>query len=357
MKSREVNRIEVVEFRDLPGIEGTDLKLGAFSGLTFEGNLSGRYTFKTHTDRGPNLDPVSVGKDGKKLRRPFLYPDFQPRWVQFSFDPASKTLRLDGQTPLTFNGKKMTGLPNKLGGDGADEIPVNQKGNPVKTDLMGIDPEGIARAEDGSYWMSDEYRPSLLHFSADGKLLTRLVPEGSPKGTGTPSLPAHYRMRQLNRGFEGVAYRDGTVYGFLQSALDGDQGFTRVVAVDAKTGKPSAEYRYEFEPTNEGVAKIDKIGDAVALPNGAFLVIEQNSATGASSFHSVFKIEIGEGEKLKKTLVADLVALGVSNYEKVEGLSVVDKSTLALVTDNDFNATGRGENPAFVLVHLAEPLL
>ncbi|RYZ65315.1 MAG: esterase-like activity of phytase family protein, partial [Proteobacteria bacterium] len=264
---RDVNRIEVIEFRDLPGLEESDIQLGGFSGLTFDGNMSGRLTFKTHTDRGPNENPRPMEKKGagKSMRRPFLLPEFQPRWVQFSFEPASKTLRLDNQILLTHNGKKMTGLPNKFEGEKWDEYPVDKNDKPLRLDLMGIDPEAIVRSTDGTYWMSEEYRPSLLHFSAEGKLLKRLVPEGSPAGTGEPLLPGRYLKRRLNGGFEGIAFREGTVYGFLQSSLTGEDGKTRILAVDSESGKTKADYLYEFEKAPEGWSAPNKIGDAAAL--------------------------------------------------------------------------------------------
>lgn len=352
--AHEVNRIEVIEFRDLPGLEESEIQLGGFSGLTFDGNMSGRLTFKTHTDRGPNENPRKTG--AKKSRRPFLIPDFQPRWVQFSFEPASKTLRLDNQILLTHNGRKMTGLPNKFEGDKWDEFPVDKNDKPISLDLMGIDPEAIVRTADGSYWMSEEYRPSLMHFSADGKMLKRLVPEGSPQGTGEALLPGRYLKRRMNGGFEGIAFRDGTVYGFLQSSLGGEEGRTRILAVDSETGKTKAEYLYEFDKAPEGTPAPNKIGDAAALPDGSFLVIEQNSEAGAKAIHNIYRFTPGaDGEVVKKTLLVNLVELGLSNFEKIEGLALIDNKTLALVTDNDF-ALMKKENSAFVLVHLAEPL-
>ncbi|RYZ78336.1 MAG: hypothetical protein EOP06_29240, partial [Proteobacteria bacterium] len=92
------------------------------------------------------------------------------------------------------------------------------------------------------------------------------------------------------------------------------------------------------------------------LPDGSFLVIEQNSVAGEKAIHNIYRVTPGnDGELVKKTLLVNLVELGLSNFEKVEGLALVDNKTLALVTDNDF-ALFNKQNSAFVLVHLAEPL-
>lgn len=351
-----VNRIEVIEFQDLPKLDGSEISLGGFSGLTLLSNEQGVWTFMTHTDRGPNHEPLPLAGSTKKLRRPFLLPEFQPRWVTFLYDTSTKTLKLGEETRLTVNNRKLTGLPNKFDGEKWDELPVDVKNKALRYDLMGLDAEGIARAEDGTYWMADEYRPSLVHFSADGKLLKRFVPKGSPKGTGIETLPERYLKRRANGGFEGVAYRDGVVYGFLQSSLAGEDGQTHILAVDAKTGTVKADYLYQFEKAPEGWPVVTKIGDGASLPDGSFVLIEQNSEAGEKAIHSVYRIRLGkDGELVAKELVADLVALGLKKYGKVEGLTMIDGQTLAILTDNDFGVNDDGKS-AFVILHLTKPL-
>lgn len=355
-KLETADSLEIFEFKDLPKIENSDITLGGFSGLTLVSNRSGLWTFRTHTDRGPNLDALPLEGTDQKLRRPFILPSFQPRWIEFTFDAVEKSLRLDRQILLTNKGRKLSGMPNKFDGTKWDELPVDKDNKPLKVDLMGLDAEALVRADDGTYWMADEYRPSLVQFSDDGKLLRRLVPEGSPPGTGTPSLPAFYLNRRANAGFEGIAYREGVVYGLLQSSLKNEEGFTHILAVDAKTGNAKADYLYRFEPTPEGKPKADKIGDGVALPDGSLLLVEQNTEVGSNAVHAIYRARLkGNGEFVEKELVVDLVALGLSRYEKVEGLTLVDRETLAVVVDNDF-ALDQNVASAFIVVHLGVPL-
>jgi hypothetical protein len=68
---------------------GQEILLGGFSGLFYEGmDDSGRLLFVTHTDRGPNPEPVDVDDDGVN-ERPFALPDFQPVIVRLAVDPAA----------------------------------------------------------------------------------------------------------------------------------------------------------------------------------------------------------------------------------------------------------------------------
>ena len=83
---------------------GQKMRLGGFSGLAFEGTTGdGKLKFITHTDRGPNGEPTGIN-------RPFLLPDFKPRLVRFTLDPANGEFELTQQIPLrAANGRPLTG--------------------------------------------------------------------------------------------------------------------------------------------------------------------------------------------------------------------------------------------------------
>src|SRR5690606_6633007 len=134
---------------------------------------------------------------------PFPLPDFQAQWVRFNLNPATGELRLTDIIGLKdADGVPITGLPNL---DGKDEVPVDTFGNVLPLDPLGADLEGIVRADDGTYWMADEYRPALYHFDPTGTLIRRYVPAGyetSVQDLG--AIPAIIGKRRANRGFEGV---------------------------------------------------------------------------------------------------------------------------------------------------------
>ncbi|BAZ16860.1 phytase [Calothrix sp. NIES-4071] len=95
-------------------------------------------------------------------------PNFTPELINFelnqntgeiSITNRTQLLRQDGVTPLT-------GLPNiQAGARGTaytDEVGIDLNGNILKDDPLGADLEGIVVAENGDYWMVDEYRPAII---------------------------------------------------------------------------------------------------------------------------------------------------------------------------------------------------
>ena len=381
---------EKYEMTSRPLIGTKAIRLGGFSGLTFEGldPETGEWLFTTTTDRGPNGLPTKT-RDGRPAR-PFMDPDFRVQWIRFGYQPETKKLTLRERTVLTDQqGHEISGMPNFVGDNEngiltGDEVPVDASGNILPTDPMGLDTESVALDRDGTYWMTEEYRPSILHFTAAGRLITRWSPVGSPTNMGTAILPEHFKKRRLNRGFEGVALQRDSIFAFLQSGFKGEDESTRILQVDKASGASQAEFIYPYESTPAGWAKVDKISDAISIGNGIFYVIEQNESTGADAFRRIYKIDtkgatniLGSSDPgqaftaasfckkerpsierevcvlpVQKELVADLAELGMRDSDKAEGIAIVDSTTLAIVNDNDF-----GANPTyFMVIHLPVPM-
>ena len=380
---------------------GQQLSLGGFSGLHFEGidPATGRYKFVTHTDRGPNAEPTGI-------LRPFLLPDFTPQIVRFEFDPVAKSLSLTQRIPLQrAPGDLLTGLANIVVSTNAndpynDEVPVDLLGNVLQLDPLGADVEGIAvDPVDGSFWMVDEYRPSIYHFDSAGVLIKRYVPTGTAAAAGQPAgtfgdevLPAVLAQRRQNRGFEGIALSGGKIYAFVQSplrnpvslgnsALNAMQNI-RVVEFDPAT-LATKQFIYIMDNPNSGAApnsRADKIGDAVSFGNGEFLVLERDddalpedtfasiekkiyrfNLTGATDV-SAYTGTVGTTGKtvdqmtraelatnniraIEKTLFVDLNVAGYNRAQKAEGLTVIDSTTVAVINDNDFGVANIIVNP------------
>jgi 3-phytase len=380
------------EFQNLPLLgttsAGQDILLGGFSGLYFQGIAeNGNLKFVTHTDRGPNGEPTGQN-------RPFLLPDFQPEIVSFELNQTTseititnrtKLFRADGTTPLT-------GLPNLQAGAGGtaytDEIGVNLNGEVLPNDPFGADLEGIVVAPNGDFWMVDEYRPAIYHFDADGKLIDRFIPQGTataasqPEGTfGTEVLPVVYAQRRNNRGFEAVALEGNKLYAFIQSAIDNpdvsndatsrNSRNLRILEFDVVTKQVTGEYLYLLDDiTGTNNAKTDKIGDAVSLGNSKFAVVERDDLSNENSNKLIYKIDLAgatninnpanftlpAGKTIEQLTEAELTAAGITvvskdlivnaaeigytGVEKLEGLALVDRDTLAVINDNDFQVTG-----------------
>ena len=385
----------VLALRDLPvadlpeagmTVEGQPVLLGGFSALTFAGvdADSGALKFLTLTDRGPNASPGDVTGDGVEAR-PFPLPAFAPRIVQLLVDPTAGTARFVGELLLAnADGAPLTGLPNLDGPTGlanSDERAIDLRGNPLPFDPTGIDPEGMAVAADGSYWIVEEYRPSILHFDAQGRLMRRYVPEGANANAagvhvGVEALPGALMQRTANHGFEAAVFDGEILYIFMQSPIDNPDTpddanaaasrLVRIVAFDTATEQTAGQYLYVVNGDN-----VDKIGDAVALGNGEFLVIERDDLTGPSAHKYIYRISLAGATNLEdeqyaalagpnggletqllpllalagihpvqKQLYLNLTAAGYTEGDKLEGIALVDGSHIALINDDDFGMSG-----------------
>jgi DNA-binding beta-propeller fold protein YncE len=293
------------EWENLPSIgktaAGQTMTLGGFSGLAFEGTTrDGKLKFITHTDRGPNAEPTGI-------LRPFLLPQFTPRIVRFTLDPVSGSFALTEQIEFKRpDGTPLSGLPNTALSTNAsqaynDEVPVDLFGKTLPLDPLGGDFEAIVVADDGSFWLGDEYRPALYHFDRKGVLLQRYVPVGTHAAAGKPvpmpgmagefgieALPAAVAQRRQNRGVEALAQQGGKLYAFVQSPIRNPASLAngalnamrnvRVVEFDPVT-LATRQFLYEMDnpvPLNAADTRADKIGDATATGSGEFLVVERD---------------------------------------------------------------------------------
>lgn len=379
------------------------VSLGGFSGLFFSEaeSTSNSQVFYAIPDRGPNADAVAkagVTPASNQNLRPFKLPNYQARVVKFSLNPSTGAMALmdtillfrqDGTTPITGKGN----IP------GFDEVPVtytdastaytnvdfteNANGetyHQLPYDELGGDFEGILMANDGTFWMCDEYRPAIYHFDANGNLINRFVSKGasrlgtSPVAYGTygdETLPEVYNKRWANRGFEALAYdnENEIIYAFIQSPLYNPSSVTkdnsdviRILGINAKTGMPCAEYVYLLERNKYAgfaTSRVDKIGDAVYTGNGKLLVIERDSEgpTVEVGKKYVFEIDLNKATNIlgstvsrndgkKESDVTYLTASAgttnetVSPFELPAGFTqtlVLDRNTAAM--DPDFAAT------------------
>lgn len=275
--------LEDFQNRYLPGSIDDDhgVRLGAIGSGVYP---AGKNTYWTVTDRGPNGQPKI---DGEK-RRTFPVPGFDPAIVKVRADGGG--LRVLDAIPIrTRAGKAVTGLSNQ---QGHDEKPYAWDGKKeLAYDPNGLDTEDIVKVP-GGFWLVDEYGPSLVHVAGDGRVIARYVPKGL-KLTGTDypvkeTLPAIFAERQQNRGFEGLARSGHTLYLGLQSPAENpDSGTaeksrtTRILAVDARTGRPSAEYAYRFEdvttfdPAADGDQNEMKLSALYATAPGKLLADER----------------------------------------------------------------------------------
>jgi hypothetical protein len=360
----------------LTNANGINVYNGGFGSALVQ-DPNDHHIFYLLTDRGPNIDgPVANSKV-------FATPDFAPQIGKFRLSGdqliLEKTIELKNE-----NGVKLNGLPNPAGQGFSGEIALDLAGKTLANSADGLDSEGMAMAQDGTFWISDEYGPHLVHFDADGKTIERINPFGS--GKGGRRIPLVLASRRPNRGMEGLTITpDGkTLVGIMQfplynpsaAAVSGSL-VTRILAYDI-AGGTSKQYVYLIDRAN-----LQANSEIVAVNATEFLVLERDGeyatdANRATVIKKIYKINISTAtdisdpsdaatgklyngstvEQLKtaaalssngitpvtKTLVADLMTDISSLYahDKAEGLAIIDANTIAVSNDDDFGVTGTG---------------
>lgn len=322
------------------------------------------------TDRGPNID--YTGEQGKgKL---FPVPEYSPKIGLFRMEKDGSVSLVKEIILKTPEGKPITGLPNPEGRGATGEIAYTLDGRILGTDDYGLDSEGIAAAKDGTFWLSDEYGPHIVHFAADGTEIERISPYGMT--TGNRHLPAVLARRRANRGMEGLALTpDGkTLVGLMQSTLYNpskkeitNKCLIRLVTFDIASG---ATKQFVYLQNKE----TDSTCGIAALSNTEFVVIERDgNFSGEKETHKyLFKIDISgatdvtgsdvqasegmllNGKTLEQCSVEELSAAGIKTvskklladlaeylpnkypHDKLEGLWIIDRNSIAVANDNDF---------------------
>lgn len=360
-------------FTKLATINGVDVINGGFgSGAAAHPTRKGE--FYVITDRGPNTD----FQNGKK----FLAPNFTPTIMHFKINADGNVEVIKYIKLKNPSGQPVTGLPNPSGMGSTGEIAYDASGNVLGTDQYGLDSESIVAAADGTFWVSDEYGPHIVHYSADGMEMERISPIGV--NTGPRKLPAVLAKRRANRGMEGLCMSpDGrTLVGTMQSmmyvpskALATNKTLTRIVTFDTVTGQTK-----QFLYKQDGGAS-DSVCDITAISNSEFLVIERDGNFGSQGgIKKVYRINLSnatdvngadisavDGMKINgkaleqcswdeitnagikavtKTLAVDLVAKLGYEHDKFEGIVYLGNNKLAVFNDDDFGVVDDGNgNP------------
>ena len=349
--------------------------------------------FYALTDRGPTA--ALTGSDGKGKIFPF--PDYAPRIGLFELNSAGIVIWLNDIILKSPQGHAITGLPNSSALGGTGETPYDIDGNTIrdtlgaiKRDDFGLDSEGLVALKDGTFWVSDEYGPHLVHFDASGKEIGRINPFVHDV-RNVFNLPPEIASRQANHGMEGLAITpdQSTLVGIMQSPLKNpskkviDSTLTRLVTINLETGV-IGQYLYRQEKKGHSNSEI------LALSASRFLVIERdggflnggskkadpntkkliyqinlNKATNLESIplsknivqHESLGLTI-KGKTLeefvldngwdglekkgikpvKKKLIVDMLEEFDYPHDKLESLWLIDAHTIGVLNDDDFGS-------------------
>ncbi|MFO1002428.1 MAG: esterase-like activity of phytase family protein [Planctomycetaceae bacterium] len=240
-----------------------------------------------------------------------------------------------------------------------------------------LDPEGFRYGSDGSMYVSDEYGPHVIEFSADGRELRRFqlpdhlqvaIPDADKKKENSLNQTG----RASNRGLECLAVsHDGQhLVALMQGPLlqDGtrtDNGIVvgqncRLIQIELATGRIK-EFVYRMDSPDNGNSEI------LACGPDQYLVLERDSQSGESAgYRKLIRIDLSHATDVvtRETLPSgelppEIVAVERSVYldflapqwklagatmpEKIEGLTygpaLADgRKTLLVGTDNDFES-------------------
>ena len=362
--------------------------------------------FYALTDRGPNADFDGIAGKGKQ----FLVPNYTPSIGLFELQADSKIIKVKEIILKDKNGNPISGLPNPKAFGGTNEVPYDVHGKPmtvnpqlpfdavsnlIKTDINGLDPEGLAALQDGSFWVSDEYGPHLVHYDAKGVEIERINAFANDERNnvmveGKPILlPTEFTKRRANRGMEALTITPDqtTLVGIMESSMDNPDksgrlsSLVRMVTINLVSGQ-IAQYLYRLDNAAHVTSGI------VALNDHEFYLIEHDRKfplQDKSAQKLIYKIDIAHatdietiandksvkqndrlgltvnGQTLeqliaadeenwqtlentnitpvKKTLVVDVLASLNYPHDKLEGLWLRQDGSLGLLNDDDFAMT------------------
>ena len=362
--------------------------------------------FYALTDRGPNADFDGIAGKGKQ----FLVPNYTPSIGLFELQADSKIIKVKEIILKDNNGNPISGLPNPKAFGGTNEVPYDVHGqpmtvnpqlpfdavsNPIKTDINGLDPEGLAALQDGSFWVSDEYGPHLVHYDANGVEIARINAFANDERNNVMVdakpilLPTEFSKRRANRGMEALTITPDqtTLVGIMESSMDNPDksgrlsSLVRMVTINLVSGQ-IAQYLYRLDNAAHVTSGI------VALNDHEFYLIEhdrkfplqdksaqkliykiniaratdiatiandksvkQNDRLGLTVNGQTLEQLIAEDEEnwqtlenlnitpVKKTLVVDVLASLDYPHDKLEGLWLRQDGSLGLLNDDDFAMT------------------
>jgi hypothetical protein len=345
------------------------------------------------TDRGPNGENP----------RTFPVLEFTPHILRVRTCDG----RIEALDAIPITGKHgsrdgVTGLANAdntVGPRALNEPFFGCNGlDPLSPNANGIDSEGLVRTSKGTFWVCEEYGPSILKIDKHGRVKDRFLPTGLtahlpgpfdyPVDDSADSIPAIYGLtRKLNRGFEGLTLSpdERTLYVALQSPLSNPttavgnaSRVTRILAFDLEKERVVAEYAYRFQATGPGNADDEfdvpslgttgrarsqdmKLSGLAMVDEHRMLVLERTDFKA-----KVYRVDLRTATNILDTKwddVATTPSLETLNADgalegagvvplpktfvvemdstagfprKIEGITIVDDRTIAIANDNDF---------------------
>ncbi|MPZ40711.1 MAG: esterase-like activity of phytase family protein [Rhizobiales bacterium] len=341
-------------------------------------------------DRGPNIACSEMkgiaGIDfapckGVQRGRVYPAPSYAPSIYRVMLLDNGTFRVTDVITLKDRDGNPLSGMLNPLK-TAATENAMDGSGKPLPREVNGFDAEGIVRLKDGTFWIGEENGPSIAHFSADGRMIARYVPQGTEgeyagakydvKGT----LPAILAKRAVNRGIESMAVSpdEQFLYFIVQNPLANPDvksyqqaKNTRLFKIERASMKVIGEYVYTLD--DPGSFRRDpskrqndpRISEMMAIGLDRLVVLERTEQTT-----KLYEINLADATNIAGTKWDDLATsptleqtdvgsagikpapktlrLDTANLSdivgKTEGLALLGDGSLLMINDDDFGILG-----------------
>ena len=309
--------------------------------------------FYVLTDRGPNADFDGIAGKGKQ----FLVPAYTPSIGLFELQNNGKIIKIKEIVLKDSQGNPISGLPNPKAFGGTNEVPYDINGQPMtvnpdlpfdevtnltKSDIHGLDPEGLAALTDGSFWISDEYGPHLIHYDADGVEIARINAFVSDERNnvvvnGKPILlPAEFTKRRANRGMEALTITPDqtTLVGIMESSMDNPDesgrlsSLVRIITINLVSGQ-IIQYLYRLDNAKHVASGI------VAINDHEFYLIEHDRKfpiQDKSAQKLIYKIDISQATNIEEVITTETI-----KQDDKLGLTINGQALELLIAENDAN--------------------
>ena len=278
--------------------------------------------------------------------------------------------------------------PNKL-------IPFEITHNSTTDRLLtgaDFDPESMQRTSNGDIWIGDEFGPYLLHFSADGVLLSPPISLPDPKLQGSELRSPQNQLNknpnsfiqplvQRSGGFEGMAIStDGKyLYPLLEKPLTTESQSRLVISEFDIAQKAYTGNIYYFDLNSKATA----IGDFQLFNDKEGIIIERDDTEkNLGGYKKLIKVKFNQyGESVQREDLVNLMDIANPNllfgtpregdiavgqrfgfpFQTIEDIIIEGPDLITVLNDNNFpGSSGRNKTLAddneVIQIQLAKPL-
>lgn len=174
-----------------------------------------------------------------------------------------------------------------------------------------IDAEALVKLSNGTFWIGDEKKPSLIHVDKDGTILKRVISK-------------KWNKAKKNRGFESLAISkdENFLYTILQSPQKGRSKTLTIFKYDIKKDKLTKSRKYKLDN------KKNYINEMVYIKKDTLVLLE-NQKDG----YIFYKINLKEKSNKK-------AVFHFNRLKKIEGMAYLGDNKWILINDDDSQRDG-----------------